>query len=425
MHYYFNCKVANPEDQAIIDQYIKTATKFRGAGIDIRSNGGYVVAPPSVRDGVAYAVTNASTPIDMPRSLIDWLLEDNGEYLANGDEAPVVGPKRLVEKAEYNYDITEEQMKDVLNKLDHKYLNNYSDWFMVTSVCKHHDMHDVWDEWSKQSDRYNRTKNEQQWNYNKGLLDISYLIWKNGDKTIEPFQKYRPYTPITKDISGIKQVTFNETYVSDGLDYDTFESHDTIIIKSCTGTGKTTCIANHMEQYMDQDTKFLSIVTRTSLADQHQKSFEAINMQNYQDIKGDLGEVKALSVCLNSLHRLKDVDEYDMQDYVVYIDEVSSFAEFTNNDTLDGVMKQTVRTLTKFLRLAKKVIVSDALINDNTFELLKCRSKTIMLTNEFKKYDGVNAIRLRSAQDFLDKLVEHCGADKPFLFGCDSCKVVT
>ena len=48
-----------------------------------------------------------------------------------------------------------------------------------------------------------------------------------------------------------------------------------------------------------------------------------------------------------------------------------------------------------------------------------------MLSNEFKKYNGVNAVRLRSEQDFLDKLVQHCADDKPFLFGCDSCNIVT
>ena len=41
-------------------------------------------------------------------------------------------------------------------------------------------------------------------------------------------------------------------------------------------------------------------------------------------------------------------------------------------------MMQTVATLTRFIKqLSKKVIVSDALINDNTFELLK--TETILL----------------------------------------------
>ena len=51
--------------------------------------------------------------------------------------------------------------------------------------------------------------------------------------------------------------------------------------------------------------------------------------------------------------------------------------------------------------------------------------KTVFLTNEFKKFEGVKGIRLRNEQEFLDKLVEHVNSNSPFLFGCDFCNVVT
>jgi hypothetical protein len=78
-------------------------------------------------------------------------------------------------------------------------------------------------------------------------------------------------------------------------------------------------------------------------------------------------------------------------------------------------------------KFAGKVIVSDALINDNTFEFLKHRrpEATLMLTNGFKKFKDVPAVRLRSEPAFLEKLIEHCNANQPFLFGSDSCDVVT
>ena len=43
------------------NQYIiilTTKTKYRGVGVDIRNNGGYVVAPPSIIDNVAYEIIN-------------------------------------------------------------------------------------------------------------------------------------------------------------------------------------------------------------------------------------------------------------------------------------------------------------------------------------------------------------------------------
>ena len=133
-------------------------------------------------------------------------------------------------------------------------------------------------------------------------------------------------------------------------------------------------------------------------------------MKSYQDTKTDLCDAKALGICLNSLVKLDALELEEMAKYVVYIDEVSSFTEFTDNDLLDGRLKKIVNLLMRLMRYAGKVIVSDALINDATFELLKHRplSNTVFLTNEFKKFEGVPAVRLRSEQDFLDKLVEHC-----------------
>ena len=125
--------------------------------------------------------------------------------------------------------------------------------------------------------------------------------------------------------------------------------------------------------------------------------------------------------------KLDALEEEEIANYIVYIDEVSSFTEFTENDLLDHRLKNIVSLLTRLMKHAKKVIVSDALINDATFELLKHRplNKAVFLTNEFKKFEGVPAVRLRNEPEFLDKLVEHVNSNSPFLFGCDSCNVVT
>ena len=48
--------------------------------------------------------------------------------------------------------------------------------------------------------------------------------------------------------------------------------------------------------------------------------------------------------------------------------------EFTGNDLLDNVMKKVVVTLSRLVKHAKKVILSDAMINDVAFELVKKQS---------------------------------------------------
>ena len=100
--------------------------------------------------------------------------------------------------------------------------------------------------------------------------------------------------------------------MSDGLSYETFDDHDTIIIKSCTGTGKTTAVAKHAAKCMEKGDKFLSITTRTSLSDQHQKSFETLGMKNYQDIRADFASAESLTICLNSLAKLGELDEEEL-----------------------------------------------------------------------------------------------------------------
>ena len=320
----------------MIKAYLGNKTKFRGKGIDIRSEGGYVVAPPSVRAEGDYEVTNNRKPTDIPSSLISWLLEGGRAtegspkaHKAKASTPPLVGQTGTVE-SDFDFAVNPELATTILAELDPKYQCNFSDWFLVTGILKQHGLKEVWNTWSQQAANYNQEKNEQIWNSSKGILDINYLVWvlRKAGSERDFIAKWKPFHPITQDLTNVKQITFNKPFVSEGLSRETFENYETIIIKSCTGTGKTTAIAKHMEKHPEKETNFLSITTRTSLADQHEKSFTNLNMKNYQDLKTDIYDTKCLSVCLNSLIKLECLEEEDIAKYVVYIDEVSSFTEF-------------------------------------------------------------------------------------------------
>ena len=195
------------------------------------------------------------------------------------------------------------------------------------------------------------------------------------------------------------------------------KNYETIIVKSVTGTGKTTAVASHMLK--SGCTKIMSITARTTLSDQHVLSFTDSNMKNYQDPSVNLYEEDAFTICINSLLRIRDID---IAEYVIYIDEISSFLELTHNETLDNLLQELYSLLVHFVKHAKQVIVSDALITDGVFKFLEFRGvdKMIYIENSFQKYSGVPAVRIRDANLFLAELLQHCSDYSYFLYGNDS-----
>ena len=76
LHLYFNYSSKKPDDAEKVRQYLRNKTGFRGKGIDVRSEGGYIVAPPSVVSKKPYKIVSNTAVIDIPSNLIDWLLKD-------------------------------------------------------------------------------------------------------------------------------------------------------------------------------------------------------------------------------------------------------------------------------------------------------------------------------------------------------------
>ena len=86
-HYYFNYKGANEVDNERIARWLRNSTKYRAKGLDIRTQGGYVVGPGSRVGGKEYEVVENTDIGDMPSALIDWLLAS--VTLTDGQTAPL------------------------------------------------------------------------------------------------------------------------------------------------------------------------------------------------------------------------------------------------------------------------------------------------------------------------------------------------
>ena len=65
------------------------------------------------------------------------------------------------------------------------------------------------------------------------------------------------------------------------------------------------------------------------------------------------------------------MSQADLNQYVVYIDEVNSFNHnLTHSTTLDPVISDVYEALIRILKYAKKIILSDAQIKNNVGDLI-------------------------------------------------------
>ena len=90
----------------------------------------------------------------------------------------------------------------------------------------------------KGGSKYNSSANEKLWTSSHGILDINYLVWvlnQLGHK-FEQVPKYKDVAPISEFPAGWNEVTGSSPFVSDLLSLESFRSHDTILIESCTGS---------------------------------------------------------------------------------------------------------------------------------------------------------------------------------------------
>jgi hypothetical protein len=398
-HYFFKYDHPDKQCKFLIQNYIINRSKYRSKGLDIRSNGGYILIEPSKINNKEYKFIN-NEPVDyMPLNLIHFLLM--GVCLSNNGASNKKMIKSQIDNNilhhdnNYIYDVSSEKVKEYLNKLDDKYLNIFNDWLIILTICKNLNMYDIFDEWSKKSPKYDSANNAKIWNKNKGLIDVNYLIriLNDSGSKYNYIERYKKIEHITNDIK-IKTVNFNNMHINDNyFTFDHFKNYDTHIIKSTTGTGKTTQTAKHIKSYIDQsknkNLKIMTISPRKTLCEQHIKSFNDVNIElkSYQDNDNLLNN--NITICINSLNKLSSASKEHFNDYIIYIDEITSFLQtLTHNETLDKDIKQIYYLLMKIIKNAYKVIVSDAIINDNTFNFLKYRSddKKIYIINEYKKY---------------------------------------
>jgi hypothetical protein len=155
-HYYFLYHSKNETSEQLLRDHLYTQTKLRNAGLDIRSDGGYVVAPPSTINNKEYKYVNKNkTLLEMPTELILWLIEGHSKNnpKTKQDKQDITQTKTIQKclKNDLVYMITDEKLMEILNLLPKEYNDNYLKWLSVTNVLKGLNKEEIWDSWSKKS----------------------------------------------------------------------------------------------------------------------------------------------------------------------------------------------------------------------------------------------------------------------------------
>lgn len=249
------------------------------------------------------------------------------------------------------------------------------------------------------------------------------------------------FKDLPKEVFEVETVEINQNKLN--IDKKYFKDYDIILIQSTTATGKTKDVATKSKYIVKTDDEvcemdkqeyltLLSIVNLISLALEQIDTFynqSKITMMNYQKINFSKFENDNLVICINSLYKILNLDDKYFNNVVLYIDEINNLHEtLTHNNTLDKQLNIIYTCLIKLIKNCKKIILTDAKISKNVFNLLSSRkknNKTIFIKNTHKKYKDVKAIKYNDKNLFYEQLKTNIRNKDYFLFGCDVCAIIT
>jgi hypothetical protein len=399
------------------EKRLKNKSGYRGKGLDIRTGTGYVVVEPSEINGKKYKILNPDTePQEMPDALIDWLLEYEKEPREN-------------EEKKYNLTYFIEAPK--LDKIEEILRENEptgKNWHIMTSCIKnlletpYNSLNEedkailvnMWDKWSKQSkEKYNKKNN----------FSILENI-KDPKFNFNYFSKNKYFKQAPKIPQSIEpDIRLNERFLN--LDILKNNKNKDVILKSTTGTGKTTLLnayVSHLQEVEGvENVRFLSLVHLVSMADQQKESLKNIkNLKHYKEAH-DIEEDN-LIICVNSILKFYHFEPEFFAPYVVYIDEITSILNaLTHSPLLEKTLKPVYETLNKIIINCRQIIATDAQILDNSFILLKDRNKKrLFIENTYKKWNNIQALHIKDENKFLEIMKEEAKNKKLFYFGSDS-----
>lgn len=385
--------------------------------IDILNNGRYVVAPNSSIGKRTYKIIKNVEPVEMPKDLQEFLKDLLYDKKTIKKEAEKKTKKNKLELMENDKSLSFwiPNPEEVLNNLPQKYFNDFNLWMKMTTFAKQNNLKDLWDEKSKMGDNYNKLINFELWNKVKTNVFITDELLKASTQIPPIYYKFKDIEKqiIQPDII-INKTKLGYTFFNDLL--KEYPDKNCIIVKSDTGTGKTTSLGQYLK---DTGYKFISLVSRVSLgAEQYENVFSSrfgLKSSFYLNTEGAFKTGQNVVIQLESITRLSNI-KFD--EYVIFLDELNSLLEhLITSSTFSHHRTLVFSLLIKIVKQSKMIIGTDADISDICIKFMEyCQRDVLYIQNTYKHNEGVKAEEIN---DF-DELVNELKTLNKYIVCCDS-----
>jgi hypothetical protein len=390
------------------DPEVLTTTGVNGYSIDIRNDGGLIIAPPSIGKMGPYLWKNNKSlsdiaPMIIPQWFKDWLKLSSDKQKIVKD--PIIKIDTYVANSEIRFIYKQSDIYNLLNTLPSKYYNNYSDWLVITSCLKSENLKDIWNRWSEKSIKYNESNNNNIWLSLIPELNIWYLVVLCQKEKIfinhSIIHKTKRIDYLTKN----PDIQINKQYMHQLY----FNKIRTQIIKSNCGTGKTTMSTQYIKELINgKGYKILSLTVRVSLAFQQKKNFKdnGIDISVYKDII--LDEYNQLDKLIIQIDSIGKLDPKYWKNTILYLDEISAlFTYILTSTTLKDKRVNIINMLINLMRNASYILCTDADINDMVLCFFdKLKISYYLIENTYKNINNTMAIEYEDKQIIINKMQE-------------------
>jgi len=405
--------------------------------VDTRSDNGYFLVSGSKIENKKYKVINNVQPCKMPLQLKEFLLKNGYGKTDNGktDNKTTNNKKENTKtndkiKQSFNEDknfyIIDSHLKFILQNT--KDIFNNIEFWKYTSIMKYLNKKQIWDDFNKTQPKYNEANNNKIWdkvdaskcnlsllfptffNIDKKEKDLNNeeLVLKNKCLTYSSYFKMKHL----KNDKIKKFIFINKPK----LGYDFFQENNNYLVKSDTGTGKTTSIKHFLKE---ENKKFISIVSRKTLGMEQHTIFNEFGLEcKYYEYEEYFTNDDNMIVQIDSIFKL--TRNINFNEYYVILDEFESIINYLfTSDTLKNRRCTVMKKFIDLIKNCKNWFGIDADITNKSInfinEFIETKDYKIY-NNTYKHNKGVEAYEYIDQNEIIEKISK----SEKFIVCCDS-----